>query len=250
MANPNDQGLPPAEGAGVSEPAGPPAETPASGVSPAKPGIEEELRSLREQLDRVMRLSQGQISGLQQRYDSELARMNKELGERRKRDRTRLGFILQSAGVDADRVQQMQKELDQEDELEDLRLTKSQYEATLLQQQARAQVQQLIAEECRAEGIEPTDPRLDLSDPSAFQRSLRRIVKEELLKKSGTPAQNPNPAVLNRAGNVPPDRTARSAREDLDILGGGGGGKVTELTDDPEELWNEAKKTVPSLRRR
>ncbi len=132
---------------------------------------------------------------------------------------------------------------------------------------ARAARDRYVAQECAKDGVDPQDPRLDLSSPERFDRSLARILRDQAAKTGQAAAEatgkrdasardksaDQDQTTSSGGGgqrSASGERTIRSAREDLDLLGGGGGSRASDLPDDPDALWNMSKKHVPSLRGR
>ncbi len=214
-------------GAGASE------GTPAPGTGPEALGADD-IRQLRESLDQVRAeladaREQARTASLDARRaqstaDAHADRLRKQLAERQQR----LYESLPQLGLDADQVRNLREEERRASELEELRDQVARQNAERLTRDADSATQREIRDACEEAGIDPRDKRLDLSGPVAFYRSLNRIVREEAGKakdegKGKTKPETDASAEGEQDKGGKGKKTARNAREDLDVLGGGGG---------------------------
>lgn len=222
-------------------------------VSDAPKGLDDASLKRIEAAERKAEETERRLRQLQSSKDAEIAQTRKETREQLKRERSAFASLLEGAGVSKEQLNAFQAQRSHEDETEDLRQQNQLYQGQLAQQQAEQARQQYVATQCAEFGVDPTDRRLNLDSPEAFALSLAKIVRQDAAKPGAQPAPSttaaaPAAPLTPAAPNPAP---VKSAKDDLDMLGGGGsGGLNDQLPDDPDELWQTAKKSVPSLRGR
>lgn len=256
MNEPGEQVLPSEEPLAPSapvSPAKPPEAQPAPAVSEAPKGLDEASQKRIEAAERKTEETERRLRQLQSAKDAEIAQTRKETRAQMQRERAALAQLLESAGVSKEQLTAFQAQRSHEDEADDLRQQNQMYQGQLAQQQAEQVRQQYVATQCAEFGIDPNDRRLNLDTPEAFALSLANIVRQDAAKAGKQPA--PAPTAADPAAPLTPapptPAPAKAAKNDLDMLGGGGsGGSNDQLPDDPDELWDTAKKSVPSLRGR
>lgn len=158
---------------------------------------------------------------VQQSKDRENAQVRKEAKERLAKERAALVSLLKDTGVDEGRLAAFQQQRSQEDETDDLRYKATAYDNLTIQEQARQARDQHVAAQCAEFGVDPSDQRLDLSSPEKFALSLAKVVKADAAKAAPV-GKKEEPPAKNGEGSA-----ARRARQDLDVLGGGGSAKTS-----------------------
>jgi hypothetical protein len=247
----HERALDPFEGASASPQVNPEGTPRAAGELDESRVTEIAERKAREIAERIA--DQKARAAEEQAFRRAQSKFDKDLNSLKDRFTRRERELLDSlpqAGLDPDKVKAIQARRSQDDELEALReraAAAEGLEAVRLAQQYR---DRFVAVACAEAGINPADPRLDLSDPDKFTKSLARALRGNAAKP-GAEGERPANGAAPQPATRPaaPERPLRSAREDLDLLGGGGGA-AADLPDDPDELWRAAQKTIPSLKRR
>ncbi len=228
----------------------------ASDASEAEPqALDAEVRTLRETLGQVQtdlkqtreqaKKAWDESRAAHSAADTHADRLSKQLVGREQR----LFESLSQMGLDPKDVLSLQHQHQRDVELDELRehVVRNQVER---QQAAFEPVRQrMVRDACEQLGVDPTDQRLDTTSPRTFYASLKRIAGEDGLASAlaETSSANAQPREDDDEKGKR-ERRARSAREDLEVLGGGGGGVIKELPDDADELWKLAKKQTKSLR--
>ena len=155
--------------------------------------------------------------------DRENALVRRETKERLARERAATVALLKSTGVDPAQLDAFERQRLLEDETEDLRYKAAAYDSLAMQEQARQARARYVTAQCAQLGIDPNDRRLDLSSPEAFALSASRIVKHnargETNDEASDASEEEEDVASMRNGR---DRGGRNARQDLDVLGGGG----------------------------
>lgn len=146
-----------------------------------------------------------QLRELQSAKDREIAETRKQTKERLARERENLAKLLEANGVDANNLRAYQDGAKHEDELEELREKAARADALEQQRKADEYKAQYVKQACEDAGIDPTDARLDQSSPEAFERSLRKALKEDLAKAKTAPkSEDATPEKKNAPKTVSP----------------------------------------------
>ena len=183
--------------------------------------------------------------------DRENAQVRKETKERLASERAATVALLKSTGVDPAQLDQFTAQRSQDDETDELRYKAAAYDNLAVQEQIKQQRDQYVRSRAELFGVDPSDPRLDVSSPDAFDRSLAAVVKagataaqgkgQKAKGKNATddggplretedgrrsteeePSGAEGEGEEEVAGANANDRNTRVARQDLDVLGGGG----------------------------
>ncbi len=203
--------------------------------------LQTELKDTREQAKKAWNESRAAHAAA----DAHADRLRKQFMERERH----LFDALPQFGLDAKDVQTLTEQHAREVELDELRERVATSDAQTQKERAMAQKELTIRQACEQAGVDPTDQRLDLANPASFYQSLARVVKEDALGSSsaGEPSDGEGQDSTDR-GKGRHESRARSARDDLDVLGGGGAGVIKELPEDTDELWKLAKRQIKSLK--
>lgn len=200
--------------------------------------LRQELAEARGRAEQAMRESRA----AHQAADSHAQRLNKRLIEREQE----LLEALPGLGLDENQVKALQQRRSQRDEMEALQGEAARAQAYDQQAFAVQFRNQYVADLCKDVGADPNDPRLDVSDPDKFSRSLcknvgvdpddprldkgdpnkfarslLKIQREDAAKEKASPDKDKSAEEKKAAEAAKAQRTARS---DLDVLSGPGGG--------------------------
>lgn len=177
---------------------------------------EESDRKSKEAEERAFRRAQS-------KFDQDLARLRRQNQGREQE----LLAALPQLGLGPEQIRALQEQRFQRDALEALKERAAQADAYDAQFMAIRVRNEYMARRCRDMGVDPNDPRLDASEPEKFEASLLKAAREDA-RKRGTGDEQ----AASRGSSQ------RSARLDLDVLSGGGGG--TPETYDPYGDPNES----------